>query len=156
MPQPPVSSSPTVVFTGTFRHALDAKNRLSVPAGWRFDGDENRSTLMLLHDVQEPHLVVLPPVEAARRMEQAAKSMDDQGLGASDWTLTFANATSFGLDAQRRVTLPAELKDAARIDRDCVLVGAGPVYRIYAPEAWEAAAARIRQLRTGGVPPPRG
>ena len=44
------------LYVGSFRHVLDAKNRLTIPARWRFAGDEAADSYLALP--QDGHLLV--------------------------------------------------------------------------------------------------
>lgn len=111
-----------------------------MPADWRFEGDDLKQTLMILEP--QGHLLVLPPEGAERLRQQAAATPFTDRQSWDFWTNLFAKGLYFGLDAQRRVTIPQHLKDMAKLERECVLVGSGPVYRIYPADKWDEFQAR--------------
>lgn len=125
-------------FVGTFRHNLDAKNRLSIPSKWRFKGDEEVEFVVFPHP--SGHLMVLPPAEA----EKLRKTVFEQQLGddaAQRWQFKlFSQAESLTLDANGRFTLPDPLKKRVGIEREVVLSGMMTKYAIWSPERWADAA----------------
>src|SRR5438046_8727531 len=57
-------------YAGEFRHALDEKNRITIPSRWRRKSAEE---FILLPDSQNQFLLVMSPEEFAR-MSEAAES----------------------------------------------------------------------------------
>ena len=122
-------------FVGEFRHNLDAKNRLSIPAKWRFDGDETVHFMIFPHP--NGHLMVLPPAEG----EKLRKAVFEQSLGddaAQKWQYkTFSQADTVGFDKNGRFTLPDRLLKRVGITREVVIVGMMTKFAIWSPERWE-------------------
>jgi len=129
-----MSESHERYFLSEFRHNLDAKNRLSIPAKWRFKGDGEVEFVVFPHP--HGHLMVLPPSEA----EKLRKAVFEQQLGdeaAQKWQYkTFSQADSLTLDANGRFTLPERLKRKVGIEREVVLVGMMTKFAIWSPERW--------------------
>src|SRR5438034_4392867 len=71
--------SPTQSFyAGEFRHAIDDKNRITIPSRWRRDQAEE---FILLPEASHQFLLVMSPEEFAR-MSSAAET--NQGVSARD------------------------------------------------------------------------
>ncbi len=132
------------LFVGSIRHLLDAKNRLTIPARWRFEGDEGEVYLAVKHP--RGYIAVLPPKEVEKIYTQVAqKKLHDDD--AQDFlNVFFANAISFGCDKQGRVNLPEDFLQHAGIDREVVLVGAMSKFSIWSPARW----AETTQRTSGG------
>jgi MraZ protein len=138
-----MASPSKTLFVGTFRHLLDAKNRLTIPSRWRFEGDEGPDSFLALP--QGDHVLVLPPAEIERLYEKlAGKALSDADAQASIQKM-FALASSFGCDKQGRVGLPDSLLKDAGIDREAVLVGSLTKFTLWSPDRW----ARIDSRNTG-------
>ena len=127
------------IYVGSFRHVFDAKNRLTIPARWRFAGDESEVYLALPHP--GGYVTVLPPAE----VEKLYNKVSEKALSDSDaqdfLNKFFAQAHSFGCDKQGRVNLTEELLKHAGIDRDAVLVGTMTKFNIWSPD-------RLAQMET--------
>ena len=131
------------IYVGSFRHVLDVKNRLTVPARWRFPGDEQEVYLALPHP--GGYVMVLPPAEVEKLYDKVSqKALSD--TDAQDFlNKFFAQAFSFGCDKQGRVGLTADLLRHAAIDREAVLVGSMTKFGLWSPDRWAQVDAR-----TGG------
>src|SRR5436309_13864423 len=55
-------------YAGEFRHAIDEKNRITIPSRWRRKAAEE---FILLPDFQNQFLLVMAPVEFARMSDAA-------------------------------------------------------------------------------------
>src|SRR3954463_8225702 len=61
---PPTPSSPPPPFyAGEFRHAIDEKNRITIPSRWRRDGAEE---FIILPEANHQFLLVMSPEEFSR------------------------------------------------------------------------------------------
>jgi transcriptional regulator MraZ len=109
-----------VAFRGHFEYALDAKNRLNVPAKIRaaFSGG------VVLAQGLEPCVTIWVPDEFERWTESFLASLNPLSPARRKLTRYFAG-TSFDaeLDSAGRVTLNPALIDHAGIDREVMIVG---------------------------------
>jgi MraZ protein len=109
-----------VAFRGHFEHALDAKNRLNVPAKVRavFSGG------VVLAQGLEPCVTIWVPDEFERWTQSFLSNLNPLSPERRKLTRWFAG-TSFDadLDSAGRVTLNPALTDHAGIDREVVIVG---------------------------------
>ncbi|MFT3831212.1 MAG: mraZ [Opitutaceae bacterium] len=123
------------LYVGTFRHVLDAKNRLTIPARWRFAGDEGADSYLALP--QDGHLLVLPPLEIERLYDKlASKALGDTAAQASIQKL-FSQAFSFGCDKQGRVALPEAMLRTVGIEKEAMCIGSLTKFTIWNPARWE-------------------
>src|SRR5947209_14127956 len=65
-------ASAQAFYAGQFRHAIDEKNRITIPSRWRRKGTEE---FILLPDSQKQFLLVMAPEEFAR-MSAVAENND--------------------------------------------------------------------------------
>jgi len=129
-----MANPPKTLYVGTYRHVLDAKNRLTIPSRWRFAGDEQADSYLALP--QADHVLVLSPIEIDRLYEKlASKALSDADAQSSIQKM-FALAHAFGCDKQGRVGLPDQLLRDAGVDREAVLVGSLTKFALWSPDRW--------------------
>ncbi len=119
------------VFVGTFRHAVDEKNRVAIPAKWRAAAKGSQEFYVL----PDPKncLVVLPSSAMNKMLERA----DDISIGEYErrdvLRLISSQAHGTPCDKQGRIGLTEELLRHAGIDKEAVLVGILNKFEIWSP-----------------------
>ena len=124
------------MFKGTYRHRIDGKGRLPVPAPFRRQlarEDAEGFVVTLLDECLavyptsqwtrlETQLLVLPafdrPVKALVR-------------------LLASRATDAKLDVQGRILLPVPLRTEVGLERDALVIGVLDRFEVWAPDAWD-------------------
>jgi MraZ protein len=122
------------VFKGTYRHRIDAKGRLPVPAVFRrVLGREPAVVVTLLDQC----LAVYPPGEWARLEEQlrALPAFSKQVKALT--RLLLSRAAECEIDVQGRILLPPTLRASAELARDAVVVGVLNRFEIWSPDSWD-------------------
>ena len=121
------------MFTGEYRHTVDDKGRLAIPARFRaqLEGGAVLSRwidgCLAIHtraswDALADKVATLPVTdERARRFER----------------FIFAGAVETTLDGQGRVLIPGFLRDMAGLATEAVVVGTRDHAEIWAPARWE-------------------
>ena len=121
------------MFTGEYRHSVDGKGRLAVPARFRTQLQTGAVVSRWLDDCLAIHtkagwddladkVAALPITSpSARRFQR----------------FVFAGAVEADLDGQGRVLLPAFLRDAIGLTTDAVIVGSRDHAEIWTPADWE-------------------
>lgn len=131
-------NSPVPVFMGEFRHAMDGKNRLTIPSAWRF---EEEAELFLIPNSSHPCLTAMTRREIDRIRakvadlpgQQRAQAMRRIGsLGHQVW-----------LDKSGRLSLPENFCRDLKLSGEVTLNGALDTFEIWNTEAWNHA-------KTGG------
>jgi MraZ protein len=122
---------------GEYDLRLDAKGRLSLPAGLRkqLDGELQRG-FVLNRDVFKPCLVLYPMVqwERTQSMMQRLNRFVERN---ADFIRRFMNgATQVELDASDRLLLPKALMDHARIGKDIKVMGMMDRVEIWSKEEY--------------------
>ena len=127
------------MFLSQYRHSIDTKGRLTIPANFRdlmtdgayvtqgFDGNLRVLTaesFELLYDQVSKMSFTNPTV---RRLSR----------------LLFSTAAQVEPDKNGRILIPQFLRAAAGLDGEAIVVGAGKYFEIWAPERWEAQATRL-------------
>jgi MraZ protein len=123
-----------LIFRGTFEHALDAKNRLTVPAKFR-DGLIGRIVL-----------AITPPTEerSARSLSIWPADAYDAFASASLASLhplspraevlrnaLYANSWDMELDSANRLMLPQPAREFVGLGKDVVITGAGNSLQVW-------------------------
>jgi MraZ protein len=126
-----VTALTRTVFVGTFRHSVDDKNRVAIPAKWR-DAAKGSQEFYVLPDPKNC-LVVLPGSAMEKMLERA----DDISIGEYErrdvLRLISSRAHGTPCDKQGRVGLTEELLKHAGIEKDAVLVGVLTKFEIWSP-----------------------
>jgi MraZ protein len=121
------------MFLGQYRHTIDTKGRLIVPARFRdlladgayvAQGFDNN--LMVL---TEPAFELI-----SRRVSQM--SMTDQSARLLK-RLIFSAADRVEMDKAGRIRIPQFLLQVAQLDAEAVVVGVGDYIEIWSPQTWE-------------------
>ena len=122
------------VFTGEYRHTVDDKGRLAIPARFRaqLEGGAVLSRwidgCLAIHtragwDQLSERVAAVPLTDPAGRLFQRQ---------------IFAGAHDTDLDKQGRVLVPAYLRDETGIGTDALVIGVRDHGEIWAPERWQA------------------
>ena len=123
------------VFVGEFRHEVDEKNRLAIPAKWRAAASGTQEFYVL--PLPGSHLYVLP--ESA--MEKMLEKADDISIGEYERRNALRIIAGGGhatpVDKQGRILLTEKLRKHAGIQSDAVLVGALKGFEIWSPAQYE-------------------
>jgi MraZ protein len=133
-------------FQGTSALALDAKGRVTVPSRHREPLTSLAGGLLTLTKHPEGCLMVFPrPVWEGFRAKVEALPMSANG-----WKRIFlGSAMDVEIDSGSRVLISPELREAARLERDVLLIGMGNHL-----ELWDAArhAAHEAEVMRGDMP----
>ncbi len=117
------------MFTGEYRHSVDDKGRIAVPAKFRLQLDGGAYLARWI----DACLAIFPKAE----FEALAARVG--GLGIADAAARtfsralFASAYEVELDRQGRIVVPASLRELAGLAGDAVIVGARDHAEIWAP-----------------------
>ena len=132
-----MSGAPTY-FNSTFKHGVDEKRRLQVPAKWRPEEEGVQLTMIVWPKHQAGTcLRVLPP----EKMAKLAADID--AMPNSDPTKVvlkrFVGSKSMqvALDKAGRICVPDEMASAAGIKDEAVLVGLIDRFEIWNPARYE-------------------
>ena len=120
------------MFMGEYNHTVDAKGRLIVPSKFREQlGDEFVVTKGL-----DGCLFVYENTEW-KALEEKLHALPLTNANARKFSRFFlAGATTYEVDKQGRILLPAVLRDFAGIDKDAVLAGVLSRIEIWSKDAW--------------------
>ena len=128
------------VFRGTSALALDAKGRINVPVRHRDPLIAACNGQLTLTRHPEGYLLIYPrPTwEAVERELMALKTASD------GWRRIFlGSAVDAEIDGASRVLVPPELRDAAGLNKDVLLIGTGRRLELWDKLRHEAVEARV-------------
>lgn len=121
------------VFAGTYAHSLDAKGRVIIPAGYR---EKLGSGFTITINSSIDALVFYPASKWESVYEQLVSVRDTDDIAMDYKRYLVANAvTDVDMDAQGRVLIPANLREAVGLTREVTFVG-----MLDYAELWDTAA----------------
>ncbi len=120
------------MFLGTYTPKLDDKGRLTLPAKFR---DELAGGVMVTKG-QDHCLAVYPREEFARLARRAAQAPRTKPEARAFLRSLAAGTDEQFPDAQGRVTLSADHRRYAELNKECVVIGAVDYLEIWNAEAW--------------------
>ena len=124
------------VFVGTYRHAVDEKNRVAVPAKWRAAASGASEFYVL---PSPKNCLVVKSSETIGKMLDKADEIGFGDVKRRDALRTIASRAHGSLvDSQGRINLPDNLLRLAEITGEVVLVGNFNEFEIWSPKRWEA------------------
>jgi MraZ protein len=116
-------------YAGEFRHFIDEKNRITIPARWRRGSAEE---FIVLAEATHQFLLVMSPEEFSR-MSAAVET--DSNVSARDRRVFFrqlhARSQHATADKQGRLVLPVDLCQKAGLKGEVVLVGGRGRFEIW-------------------------
>ena len=132
---PPIEQ---IYYNSVFRHGVDDKRRMAIPAKWRPSTDGVEFTLMVFPKHQAGAcLRVLPPKE----MAEMVATIDAMPNSDSNKTvlkrLLGAESVQVVCDKAGRICIPPEMAAAAGVADEAVLVGLLDRFEIWSPERYE-------------------
>ncbi len=130
-----MSPSGKTSYTGLFRHTLDDKNRVTIPASWRTAHANGDVFLAVPHPTG--YIAVLPPAEVDRLRERMSEIPLADAAGQEFAARFFAQSQGVWFDSQGRMMFNAELLKHAGITGEAVLTGTLNKFFVYSPERWQ-------------------
>jgi MraZ protein len=121
------------MFMGEHQHNIDEKGRMIIPAKFR---EDLGPTFILTRGLDE--CVFVYPMEEWKVIEQKLKSLPFTKKDARAFTrFFFSGATECQLDKQGRVNIVPPLRDYAKLEKDCVVIGVSNRIEIWSKSKWE-------------------
>jgi MraZ protein len=131
-------SQKPIYYNSLYRHGVDEKRRVQIPAKWCPDKHGTELTLMLWPKSKEgPCLRVLPPGEMAKLVQSIdAMSNNDPGKVVLKRFIG-SESVQVGVDKAGRICLPEAMARAVGIKTEAVLVGLLDRFEIWNPQSYE-------------------
>jgi len=124
------------IFSGEFCHALDPKNRVTIPSRWRSgEGEE----VFLIADRSGLFLKAMPPAQFRAVGEKLASNPAITPKDRAVFLRQFYSRSQQVIaDKQGRMLVPEELGKAVGLEGEVVLVGTHETFELWSPAAWAA------------------
>ena len=127
------------MFTGEFRHTIDGKGRVAVPARFRADLAAGATVCRWLESC-----VAIFPKQAWQQLAEAASAERYTDAGARAFTrFLFSGAFEVELDGQGRLVLPTSLRQFGGLKSEAVVVGAADHLELWEPARWDGISAAM-------------
>jgi len=120
------------LLTGEFKHAMDAKGRVFVPAKWR----EELKGEVVVTAGHEKCLFVMTQNRFAERAAQLEQLSPNQKVNRDHNRLFFSSASEEQVDRSGRMNIPQNLRDYASLGSQVVLIGVSGRAEIWDRDVW--------------------
>ena len=121
------------MFMGEYQHTIDAKGRMIVPAKFR----EGLGEQFVLTRGLDQCLFGYPMSEW-KLIEEKLKALPLTKKDARAFTrFFFSGATECELDKQGRINIASPLLSYAKLEKECVVIGASNRIEMWSKEIWE-------------------
>jgi len=125
-------------YNSLYRHGVDNKRRVQIPAKWRPAEPGTELTLVLWPKAKEgPCLRVLPPQQMAKLMRQVDALPNSDSNKVVLKRLIGSESEQATLDKAGRICLPEKMARDAGISDKAVLVGLLDRFEIWSPARYE-------------------
>jgi MraZ protein len=125
-------------YSSCYRHGVDEKRRLQVPAKWRPARSGTQLTIILWPKSQEgPCLRVLPPEEMAKLKTSIDAMPNDDPNKTVLKRFIGSESDQVTVDKAGRICLPDAMARQAGIQNEAVLVGLLDRFEIWNPDRYE-------------------
>ena len=118
---------------GEYKHSIDAKGRLAMPAKLREELGEHFTVTKGLDGC----MTVYPEAEW-KRLEDKIRTLGNGEKARRVKRYYFANAFDAQLDAQGRILIPANLRTFAELQKDVTVIGQLDHAEIWNSDKWRA------------------
>ena len=144
--RPVASPGETPMFLGEYRHGIDAKGRMFLPARYR----PFFAAGAVLTRGLEPCLYLFTLSEW-HRVAERIRQLPLTAPEAREWRrFFFGGAFDVVPDEQGRILIPASLRAYAGLEGQAVIVGVHTYLEIWSPSAWQEI---LERFQNGRIPP---
>ena len=136
-------------YNSCYRHGVDEKRRVQIPAKWRPEEDGVELTMILWPKHQAGNcLRVLPPLEMAQLMADIDEMPNGDPNKVVLKRFIGSESVQVSLDKAGRICLPDEMAKAAGIKDEVMLVGLLDRFEIWNPTRFETVKATDAVMAT--------
>jgi MraZ protein len=123
-------------FLGSYTYTLDEKGRVSLPAPFRREAEEQRFVLLQVY----PPALALYPEAAWREVEERLRGLVRNDPEARLWVLRMmSSAVEVVPDSQGRILIPGRLQESGNLSGQVLMVGAIDKVELWNPADFEGA-----------------
>jgi len=135
---PEAGTTEQILYNALYRHGVDAKRRVQIPAKWRPTESGVEFTLIVWPKYEVgPCLRVLPPKEMAELLQALDAMPNDDKNKTILKRIIGSESVQVTLDKAGRICLPEGMAAAAGIKDEAVLVGLLDRFEIWSPARHE-------------------
>jgi MraZ protein len=127
------------MFLGQYRHSLDEKGRLTIPARFR----AALASGAYVTQGYERNLLVYTTSSFEHLAAQANTLSTTNPEAREVRRVIFGRASAVSLDSAGRILIPTFLREYAGLNAEADIVGAGVYFEIWSPEGWTAVLASV-------------
>ncbi|MBN7275140.1 division/cell wall cluster transcriptional repressor MraZ [Ligilactobacillus pobuzihii] len=121
------------MFMGEYRHSIDTKGRIIIPAKFR---DELAGKCILTRGLDG--CLFGYPMDEWQNLEEKLKKLPLTKRDARSFVRFFYSAaTESAFDKQGRVNIPQSLRSHAGVEKKCVIVGVSNRFEIWSEDRWQ-------------------
>ncbi|QEK11944.1 division/cell wall cluster transcriptional repressor MraZ [Crassaminicella thermophila] len=121
------------MFIGEYFHTIDTKGRVIIPSKFR----EELGEKFIITKGLDNCLFVYPQ-EEWKNLENKLKQLPLTSRDARAFVrFFFSGATECELDKQGRITIPPNLRNHAKVDKEIVTIGVSTRVEIWSKQQWE-------------------
>jgi len=125
-------------YNSLYRHGVDEKRRVQIPAKWRPAEPGTELTLVLWPKAKEgPCLRVLPPQQMAKLMQEVNAMPNSDSNKVVLKRFIGSESVQVTLDKSGRICLPEKMAKDAGISDEAMLVGLLDRFEVWSPERYE-------------------
>lgn len=123
-------------FLGSYTYTMDEKGRVSLPAPFRRDAEDQHFILLQVY----PPSLALYPERTWREVEERLKNLLRDNPDARSWVMrVLASAVEVTPDSQGRILVPSRLQEAADLEGQVLMVGMIDKVELWNPSDFEGA-----------------
>ena len=115
------------MFVGEFRHTIDAKNRMVIPAKFRAfitDAEDKKGFFVMASPVTTEHCLRMYTMAGWQKLVETLRGKADEAKDPARYLRFFASRGEFAaIDAQSRLVIPQKLMDYAGLQKEVLMVG---------------------------------
>jgi MraZ protein len=121
------------MFLGQYQHSLDSKGRLTIPVRYR----ELVAEGAYITQGFDRNLMVLTAAAFHNMSERVNQMSVTNPEARSLRRLIFSRGERVEVDRAGRILIPQFLREAAGLEGEAMVVGAGDFFEIWSPENWD-------------------
>jgi MraZ protein len=122
------------MFMGEYRHNLDAKGRIIIPARFR---DELGPVIVLTRGL-DGCIAVYTRIQWQNVLDQLSRLPSTKREARQYVHFMTAKAAECEIDGQGRVLIPLSLAEEVKIEKECVVLGINDHVEIWSRPRWDA------------------
>ncbi len=134
------------MFLGGFKHSLDSKGRLTIPAKFR---DQLATGLVVTRNPSDRCLLLMPMDEWKTLSDKVRTLSIADRPSALLRRALFSNAEDLKPDKQGRILISQDLREFAQIDAEAMITGMDSFIEIWNPALWDEQV--LQELDSGNL-----